>query len=196
MELVYLMKIYRKRWKGQIGKRGKGHRSILIDLIEGEGGGKFAEIGVERGKTCKTLLRYCGDIITEYWAIDPWTIVTSGKRQDWSQERWDNTYSGVLKLMDDYPQLRVLRMPSVKGAVLAKYEGLKFDIVFIDGDHSYEMVRADILCWKSLVRKGGLLTGHDYSSRYVEVVRAVDELLGKDNIMKLPGKMWFYRVEN
>ena len=173
-----------------------GYRRKLMHLIRAEGGGKFAEIGVLGGKTCRAALEYCGDIITEYWAIDPWDIVYSGKRQNWPKSRWDNTYSIVLKLMEYFPQLRVFRMTSIEGAAIAQAEGLKFDMVFIDGDHSYEMVKADILCWKLLVRKGGLLTGHDYSDKHDGVVNAVHELLGEDNITILPGRIWTYRVED
>ncbi len=173
-----------------------GYRRKLMYLIRAEGGGKFAEIGVLGGKTCRAALEYCGDIITEYWAIDPWVVVYFGKRKHWSKGSWDNTYSIVLKLMEGYPQLRVFRMTSIEGAAIAQAEGLKFDMVFIDGDHSYEMVKADILCWKPLVRKGGLLTGHDYSDKHDGVVNAVHELLGEDNITILPGRIWTYRVED
>ena len=171
----------------------EGYRKSLARLIKAEGGGKFAEIGVLAGKTCKEVLDYCGHIITEYWAIDPWAIVKSGKRQNWSQKRWDSVYSHVFEFIGYRPQLRVFRMTSIEGAKIAQEEGLKFDIVFIDGDHSYEAVKADILCWKPLVREGGLLTGHDYSSKYKGVVKAVDEMLGKDNIEILSGIIWSYR---
>jgi hypothetical protein len=189
---VYKVNISHETWSQVKGEYG--YRGTLMDLIVTEGGGRFAEVGVERGRTCRIILHHCGDIITEYWAIDPWTIVKSGKRQDWSQERWDKIYFHIFKLMKNYPQLRVLRTTSVKGAEIAQEEGLKFDIVFIDGDHSYEMVKADILCWKPLVRKGGLLTGHDYSGARCGVVRAVNEVLGGDNITLLPGNIWTYRI--
>lgn len=36
-----------------------------------------------------------------------------------------------------------------------------FDFLFIDGDHSYQGVRADWLTWSPLVRPGGLVAFHD-----------------------------------
>ena len=36
-----------------------------------------------------------------------------------------------------------------------------FDLIFIDGDHSYAGVIADLKAWKSKVRSGGILCGHD-----------------------------------
>jgi hypothetical protein len=59
------------------------------------------------------------------------------------------------------------------------------DFVFIDADHTYEAVRADLAAWYPKVRPGGLLAGHDYANRDHEdpgrgitrwgVKRAVDE---------------------
>lgn len=40
--------------------------------------------------------------------------------------------------------------------------GMKFKMVFIDGDHSYQQVRKDILAWWPLLETGGILCGHDY----------------------------------
>jgi hypothetical protein len=38
------------------------------------------------------------------------------------------------------------------------------DILFIDGDHSYEGVKADFLAYSSMVRPGGLIAFHDIVS--------------------------------
>lgn len=36
------------------------------------------------------------------------------------------------------------------------------DMVFVDGDHSYEGCKADILGWMPLIRAGGIMAIHDY----------------------------------
>lgn len=48
------------------------------------------------------------------------------------------------------------------------------DMVFIDGDHSYDGVKRDIAYWWPRLRPGGLMCGHD--SGFDEVRRAIDEL--------------------
>jgi predicted O-methyltransferase YrrM len=38
---------------------------------------------------------------------------------------------------------------------------IAFDLIFIDGDHSYDAVKADFLAYSPLVRAGGLVALHD-----------------------------------
>jgi predicted O-methyltransferase YrrM len=58
------------------------------------------------------------------------------------------------------------------------------DFVYIDGDHTYSGVRADLQLWTPKVRSGGIVSGHDYRAFLphehelpVEVVRAVDTFM-------------------
>jgi predicted O-methyltransferase YrrM len=50
----------------------------------------------------------------------------------------------------------------------------KVDMVFIDGCHEYQSVKADILNYRPLLRKGGILCGHDFA---YQVKKAVMELV-------------------
>ena len=80
--------------------------------------------------------------------------------------------------------------PSV---VAAKDYERQFDLVFIDGDHSYKGCKEDILAWMPLVKLGGWLSGHDYRTDLdFGVKQAVDEMFPKaeldDNFT------WFVRV--
>lgn len=81
-------------------------------------------------------------------------------------------------LMTDYkPRWTFLPMTSL---LAAQYlSPLRFDFVFIDADHSYEAVRADISAWWPLLRANGWLMGHDYNLheklKESGVKRAVDE---------------------
>jgi GT2 family glycosyltransferase len=49
---------------------------------------------------------------------------------------------------------------SVRAATLFPNESV--DFCFIDGDHSYESVTADLNAWWPKIRPGGMLAGHDY----------------------------------
>jgi hypothetical protein len=64
-------------------------------------------------------------------------------------------------------------------------------MIFIDADHSYESVLADILAWRPKARK--LICGHDYKKTWPGVQRAVQEVFGKDfGVFK---GIWFHQVK-
>ena len=57
------------------------------------------------------------------------------------------------------------------------------DLVFIDADHSYEAVSADLPFWWKKVKKGGWLLGDDYASCHPGTRRAVNEWSKKNNMV-------------
>jgi predicted O-methyltransferase YrrM len=68
------------------------------------------------------------------------------------------------------------------------------DLLFVDGDHSYEGVRADYEHWRDAVRPGGHLLFHDaaqperYAAVSPGVTRAVEEIeRSGDRFMREPG---------
>jgi len=68
-----------------------------------------------------------------------------------------------------------------------------FDYVWIDGDHSYEQVKRDIVNYGPFVREGGMIGGHDYGSEtYQGVKKAVDDLI--HGVDALADYVWFKNV--
>jgi hypothetical protein len=70
--------------------------------------------------------------------------------------------------------------------------GEKADFVWIDGDHEYEDVKADILFYKSVLKSGGILSGHDYEEKFPGVIRAVNELC--PGFSRGHGTSWFVAI--
>lgn len=52
-----------------------------------------------------------------------------------------------------------VKMASVEAAKLFKNHSV--DFIFIDGDHSFEMVSADIEAWRPKLKPSGVMAGHD-----------------------------------
>lgn len=67
---------------------------------------------------------------------------------------------------------------SLTAAKWFKDSGITFDMIFIDANHEGPAVRADILAWRPLLSKGGILCGHDYEfTGWPDVKPVVDELV-------------------
>lgn len=76
----------------------------------------------------------------------------------------------------------------------------QFDAAFIDGDHSYEVARHDLLLARRVVKPGGWIIAHDYAypgynfAGCPDVVRAVDETLGDLREVRRAGWMYAART--
>lgn len=138
---------------------------ILEKLIRFNNYKSIVEIGIKKGDTAIYLLDRVKEIET-YIMIDP---------DDSVLDRHSTLYK--------YPnKCQFYKLTSVECSKLI--EDNSIDLVFIDADHSYESVKEDIEHWISKVRKGGILSGHDYSTEHKEcfgVVKAVDEIF-KTNV--------------
>lgn len=68
----------------------------------------------------------------------------------------------------------------------------KYPLIFIDADHSYESIKTDITKWREKLKKGGIISGHDYSPKqWPGVVKAVTESLGE---VKTGGLVWYKQL--
>jgi hypothetical protein len=68
-----------------------------------------------------------------------------------------------------------------------QFKNGQLDFVYIDANHYYDYVMQDLIAWRPKIRKGGILSGHDYfKSRRpgstLSVVQAVDDYAKFHNI--------------
>lgn len=86
-------------------------------------------------------------------------------------EYWkDSQYKEFLRNTLPYVNVHHLKMPSLEAAEL----DVSADLVYIDADHSYEAVKADIEAWRPHARK--VICGDDNNRSKYGVARAVEEL--------------------
>ena len=74
------------------------------------------------------------------------------------------------------PKIHLKLEDSIKAA--KEFEDGSLDFVYIDANHSYDAVKADILAWLPKVKKGGIIGGHDldWGEHEYEVLKAVKEI--------------------
>jgi len=64
--------------------------------------------------------------------------------------------------------------------ILNNFEDDYFDMIYIDGDHSYEGVTKDLELSRNKIKNAGYICGHDYTTdKFPGVVRAVNEFVDK-----------------
>ena len=70
------------------------------------------------------------------------------------------------------------------------------DSVLIDARHEYAETLADIQEWVPRLRVGGIITGHDYCSRFPGVMDAVNELFGRAFSVVPNTRIWYAKKED
>ena len=77
-------------------------------------------------------------------------------------------------------RLWIINLPSDIAINLLRLDNRLYDFLFIDGDHSYEQCKKDIMNYYHLVKDGGIVAGHNYhkdpNSAHPGVHKAVDEI--------------------
>ena len=169
------------------------YRGKLVEILRENNFKRFAEIGVWKSITPNSILKYIGDQIEEYWAVDPWDMDFAYTRLELrrSPEDWFYYHWLCCKRMMEFPQLKVVKMTSEYASTI--FPDGYFDMVFIDANHFYKYVHADIGFWMPKVRKGGIISGHDYGGRHKGVKEAVDEWFGED-LETFNMELWMKRV--
>ncbi|GEM_PF-1179999 len=133
----------------------------------------IAEIGSWKGRSTHALCSGCKGVVT---AIDH--FLGSKNEDDRHQEaKKDLVYPAFLKNMKNFTNLQINKQDSLHASL--EYMDNSFDMIFIDGEHTYEGVKSDIQAWKNKARI--LLCGHDYCDAWPDVKKAVDEELGVVN---------------
>ena len=114
-----------------------------------------AEIGVEQGKYTEVLCK-AGLAI---FAIDAWQAY-KGYRDHVNQKKLDGFLEKTKERVVPYhcDVIKAFSMDAVKN-----FNDESLDFVYIDCNHSFRYIADDIYEWSKKVRKGGIVSGHDYS---------------------------------
>lgn len=172
-------------------------RIVLLDhLSPWIKGKRCVEIGVLHGDYSAEILKRGP---AELHLVDPWQHqpdTTYNDMNNHEQEKFDAICEKVLKRFEAnvppptsashivngyWPMSSPLPSKSIfvhrqfSHQFLRKHTGLKFDFAFIDGNHSYAGVMADLFMLYPLMNPGGWICGHDYGepSHFIGVQQAV-----------------------
>lgn len=142
------------------------HRELLT-LWRDLGYRVGAEIGVETGKYSEEICRAIPGI--KLYCVDPWQAYDR-YADHVSQSRLDNFYNvAVSRLIHmNHFNVEIIRKTSLEA--VKQFEPGSLDFVFIDGNHHFDFVVQDIIAWTPIVRRGGIVAGHDYKPEGSETI--------------------------
>lgn len=130
-------------------------------------GCRMAEIGswLGNGSTQVFLNELRGHPDSMMLCVDTWQGNPNVQRHQDIVQRFDvfGTFRANVEKANSPVKLQSLVSPSADAATLLADSS--FDLIFIDADHSYNAVREDIAAWRSKLRPGGILCGHDCEAR-------------------------------
>ena len=110
---------------------------------------------------------------TELFCIDTWRGSGNVQRHLDFVARYDAYGTFLKNAAQAKSRTRLTPMQMTSIAAAATFADATLDFVFIDADHSYEAAKADIAAWKSKVKPGGILCGHDCELRVTAANRAI-----------------------
>ena len=166
-------------------------KEVLESLVQSVSGGKYLEHGSWVGESTRIIARIAkqwrGSVtITDHWRGNP----------------------GIqLETLAHNNDVRAIFERNTKGLPIDYKIDPPYDFIFIDADHRYSSVKADIERFLPMVRDHGILAGHDFDStewddEFIEqdyvngvhhgVVKAVVEAFGER--IHYQGSIWWIIV--
>lgn len=154
-----LEKVAREIFKSYGHQIGQNFSEILefLRITKSRRVSNFLEIGTQYGSTFNLLLEFTDGLGI---SLDK----TEGTHGGLTYPIVNERNEGISKC---YPRREIhfldadSHLEETKDRVTGLLRGRKLDLLFIDGDHSYEGVKSDYLMYKSLVKVGGLIVFHD-----------------------------------
>jgi len=197
--LDYILKKYNIDPNAESPIKWPYRRTELAKLFHELGFKTGAEIGVDRGMYSQILSEANPGV--KLYCIDPWKVYN--QYDDIKDVRRINmNYSHTVRLLEPY-NCEIIKKSSMNAIKDFKPESL--DFVYIDGNHRYEYVLEDVRAWSKIVRKGGIVSGHDYKARSRKyknpnpgVGKALDQYMAENKIdkffwmIKANDSSWFF----
>lgn len=130
-------------------------------MIDKMGYKKGVEVGVDVGEFSVKLLSLCS--LEKLYGVDFWPdSFGSDYRPEFFDKQGDNRYEQCQKALEPFikeKRCELIKAKSVEAAQI--FEDNSLDFVYIDGDHSLEML-FDLYAFMPKIKIGGMISGHDF----------------------------------
>ncbi len=178
---------------------------VLTEIIRSSVGEPHTgcELGVWKGLLSQKLLIEFSRL--QLLMVDRWQTYDAGVSTRANLATQEDMYGFMQESAEvtaPFSDRRILMMgDSVRVSGFIKDRSL--DFIFLDANHFYDSVTADLESWHLKVKTNGLICGHDYNARreregYWGVKKAVDEFaeIHGYKVRTAPYHMWWYKCPN
>jgi len=160
--------------------------------------GIVVEIGVYGGASILSVIDVCVNNNITIYGIDPWektnivngTNISESEKEILTRKMVDarTNLELVIKKLK-YSNIKLIQDTSESAS--SQFKNKTVDLVYIDGDHSYESVTKDLTIWCEKLKPNGIIWGDDFG--WVPVRKAIQDFskLNKMNINRLSNGKWY-----
>lgn len=175
----------------------KDHSNYLIKLLKNIPHAVGCEVGVHTGNTAALVLASLPGIEI-YHAVDPWASYETYDGTNYKKpsnkmyRKWEDAKRAFIARTTSFNKTIIHHMTSVEA--VKRFKDSSLDWIFIDANHEYEYIKENLELWAPKVKKGGLVSGHDYGSKkYFGIKKAVDEFVPEKKLNVNPNVLvWWY----
>lgn len=161
----------------------------LINFIGGLENKIMCEVGCFRGISTETFLQFNPK---KLYAVDIWGLDESYKECDWIPGgiNFNSIESSFREMAKNYENIEIIKNYS-------KYASFGFsnnslDLVYIDGEHTFEGVVSDIKSWLPKIKTGGYISGHDISQP--QIIEGIKKFFDVKNLTKFSDESWLIKI--
>ena len=148
---------------------------------------RILEVGSYKGRSARALADNTAGVV---YCIDPWEPVYYNDDSSINTDIHPDVLTEFIHNLEDV--ISHVKVIPHKQKFSEFYTTIKFDMIFLDGDHRYRELKYDIEHALAILQPNGLLCGHDYNMPGLpSVKRAVDELLSPVDSIDY---IWYKRI--
>lgn len=157
--------------------------------------GVICEVGCGHGAST-TCLAGASDASVRVDAVDPFAPYDELAAWGLTKGVTEGNEANFLNTLEHYGlRGKVKHLPYLSEDVKDHLDPGGYDLVFIDANHSFSHVAHDLkLMWPHL-KPGGVLVGHDYTTRFPGVMQAADEFPDADFLVAAGTSLFYARKE-
>jgi hypothetical protein len=151
---------------------------------------KMIGIGSHMGES--TMMFASTGLFSSIDVIAPFDGEDKFNQENWYT--WDMIKKEFLLNTRFFDYINLIEKSSI--TVSEDFDDGKYDFIYIDGQHDYDLMKKIIQLYLPKVKKGGLIGGHDYNHiTHPDVVHSVNEILGQPHIMTYDNS-WMFRQKD